>query len=801
MKTLNSFLLIFFFCAVTFAQQKPELPQDFFGKFSYALPAGFNYNDSVQLRNEILKIAAGIRKIQTEAEEMYSIKEPTVLLNLLTGSVSPNVLLGNYQNVIDAIEKVAKLRPSAPYSPFGAWVILAYVRARQSRPDDNSETFVVAFRSSLTNELNQIKKDFRNDIISQLKGVHNDRWYQRSRFFLTNSLNQVINKSNSKLSYEAASGILAFYGQSMMALRYQPVIENVLFSISPSKVEEQKIKIPMRDGIKLNAFLYRDLTNTTKLPAVISLSPYPGGFEATTGNVFAINGYNYLYIDCRGRRESEGSFMPYENDAQDYYDIIDWVSKQPWCDGQVATSGGSYLGFAQWQAIRREFKHPALKAINPMVSVGFGVDFPRSSNQFNPYILQWATYVSGKDLNQPLFMDSKFWDGKSYELYKNRIPFSKLDSVAGMPNPIFQKWVSHPDFDSYWQNILPNKKDYEAIDIPILSITGYYDGDQNGAMYYFNNHQKHGNTQAKANHYLLIGPYNHDGAQWVPTPMIRGELLENEAQIPIYKYVIWWFDWVLKGKKKPDFIKDQITYFETGNNTWSGAKSFKHVTTDSLELFLTPALIENEKRKNLLSLSEKKPVGNASLRYEHDISIALDSAYLFATPIRYSDSLYMTSPYNLVFESAPLQKDILITDRILTRLYMSLNVPDADFDVYIREISPDGKSRNLASTLERVRYRNSDEKPQLVKPGEVFLLNFDNAFVHIKKISKGSRLRLVFQSINDYNNEKNFGFGGEVSKESTKEPRIIEATIMTSNRYPSKVVVPYKEIRDSKVKQ
>jgi putative CocE/NonD family hydrolase len=132
----------------------------------------------------------------------------------------------------------------------------------------------------------------------------------------------------------------------------------------------------MRDGIKLNAFYSGTCNTGFRHYFTQSL---PSGMEARAGNVFATNGYNCLYVDNRGRRESEGVFIPYENDAQDYYDIIDWVSKQPWCDGQVATSGGSYLGFAQWQAIRKEFKHPALKAINPMVSVAFGVDFPRST--------------------------------------------------------------------------------------------------------------------------------------------------------------------------------------------------------------------------------------------------------------------------------------------------------------------------------------------------------------------------------------------------------------------------------------
>ncbi|RYD71834.1 MAG: CocE/NonD family hydrolase, partial [Sphingobacteriales bacterium] len=489
--------------------------------------------------------------------------------------------------------------------------------------------------------------------------------------------------------------------------------------------------------------------------------------------LFARDGYIFVYVDNRGRRESEGNFMPYEDDARDYYDIIDWVSKQPWCNGQVATSGGSYLGFNQWQAIKKKYKHPALKAINPMVSVAFGVDFPRSVQMFYAYILRWATLVSGNEANQSLFNDTEFWDSKYYQLYKNRLPFSKLDSVAGMPNAYFQKWISHPNYDHYWKNIMPGEEDYRSIDIPVFSITGYFDADQVGAMYYFDQHQQYGTAKATNNHYLLIGPYNHTGSQWQPANIQNGIAIEREAQIPIYKFVIWWFDWVLKGKQKPAFIKDKITYFETGSQQWKGTASLKQLTRDSLELFLTPAIISNSKRKELYSLSLQKPVSNTSLKYSHDISMALDSAFLFASSRPFDDSLYMTSAHNMVFESMPLQQEIVLSDKIIPRIYATLNVPDADFEINLQEVDADGKDRNIATGSIRVRYRNEGEKPRLAKPGEVLELNFDGVFIYVKKVSKGSRLRLVFQSINNPWLEKNYGFGSEVSKESTSAPRVI----------------------------
>ncbi len=788
-KILLSLAFSFLFIS-SYSQSKPKLPQDFFDNFSYTLPAGFNYNDSAQLTTEVTKIAADLLKLNSDAENNYSISDPSYLYFVLDASATLNSISGNHQLAINAVKKVRILRPSPNYViPYGLSLI-AYTNSSLLHKDDGSDAFREILSKNILLQYNQIDPDFRNDITNQSKGSFREATIQINWNNLIRVFDQTVKNNNGKLNYDNAYSVLTLFQAYNLRKHYQPLIEKALYTISPAKVKEENIKIPMRDGIKLNGYIYKDLANTGKLPAIISLSPYPGGNEATRGNVFATNGYIFVYVDTRGRRESEGNFIPFENDAQDYYDIIDWVSKQAWCDGKVATSGGSYLGFDQWQAIRNQYKHPALRAINPIVSVGFGVDFPRKGNMFYTYILRWAAYVSGKDLNLALFRDWEFWDAKGYELYKKRLPFSKLDSVAGMPNPVFQKWINHPDFDTYWQNILPAKTDYEAIDIPILSITGYYDVDQVGAMYYYDQHQKYGTPKAKDDHYLLIGPYDHGGSQWQPSNTQFGMTIEKEAQIPIYKYVIWWFDWVLKGKQKPAFIKDKITYFETGNNIWKGTASLDKLATDSLEFFLSADRTPNARRKDLYSLNLKKSPENKTLRYSHDIAMAIDSASLFAFSKPFDDSIYMSSSHNMVFESQPLQKDILISNKIISRIYASLNVPDADFEISVHEISANGETREFGIGRIRARYRNSDEIPELVKPGEIVLLNFQDINIYIKKITKGTKLRLVFRIINDPWSEKNFGFGGVVSIESTVQPRIIEATLLVGGKNASKLVLP-----------
>jgi predicted acyl esterase len=110
--------------------------------------------------------------------------------------------------------------------------------------------------------------------------------------------------------------------------------------------------------------------------------------------------------------------------------------------------------------------------------------------------------------------------------------------------------------------------------------------------------------------------------------------------------------------------------------------------------------------------------------------------------------------------------------------------------VNIYELDSAGRSFNIANTLLRSRYRNGGEKASLLKPGQIALHNFNDVFLYIKKIKKGNRLRFVFESVNSPIYEKNYGFGGVVSKETTDKPRIIEAAIHTGPKYPSRIVIP-----------
>ena len=115
----------------------------------------------------------------------------------------------------------------------------------------------------------------------------------------------------------------------------------------PSKPEVEIIlqwgvKIPLRDGVRLNATIYQPRQMPDPLPAVFTLTPYTADSYHERGDYFARHGYTFLLVDCRGRGNSEGEFLPFESEAQDGHDVVEWLAAQPWCDGQVTMWGGSY---------------------------------------------------------------------------------------------------------------------------------------------------------------------------------------------------------------------------------------------------------------------------------------------------------------------------------------------------------------------------------------------------------------------------------------------------------------------------
>ncbi len=126
-----------------------------------------------------------------------------------------------------------------------------------------------------------------------------------------------------------------------------------------------EVGIPMRDGVELAADVYLPTDGTPgPVPAVVELTPYNkdnAALMTDDADLWRSNGYVFVAVDVRGRGKSEGEWVAFANDPRDTHDTIEWVATQPWCDGNVGTTGLSYMGWVQWAGASE--RPPHLKAM------------------------------------------------------------------------------------------------------------------------------------------------------------------------------------------------------------------------------------------------------------------------------------------------------------------------------------------------------------------------------------------------------------------------------------------------------
>ncbi|RYZ41419.1 MAG: CocE/NonD family hydrolase, partial [Sphingobacteriales bacterium] len=347
--------------------------------------------------------------------------------------------------------------------------------------------------------------------------------------------------------------------------------------------------IPVRDGAKIFAYVVLPREVDRPQPAALLFTPYPviGMKEAQDA---ASHGYAGVVAFTRGSRSTNEVPVLFEKDADDTYDVIDWISKQSWSNGKVGMYGGSYSGFSQWAALKKI--HPALKTVVPQASVVPGYDSPMENNVHSSVrSFERSYYVANTTPLPRDFFDNWYKSGKS---------FRSLDTLAGQPNPLFQRWLNHSDYDAYWRSLIPTNEEFAAINIPILTTTGYYDDDQTGALFYF---RKQYTNNHGAHHYLVIGPYDHYGSQLMSSPNLKGYDLDPVADLNMHDLAFDWMDFIIKKKRAPALLLNgKIAYQPMGTNEWRNAPSLSKMSNDTLTFYLD----KKANGKNY-SLTSQKP--------------------------------------------------------------------------------------------------------------------------------------------------------------------------------------------------
>ena len=273
-----------------------------------------------------------------------------------------------------------------------------------------------------------------------------------------------------------------------------------------------------------------------QVPAVLIRTPYGKGVGKESYYRFVQRGYAVVIQDTRGREDSTGVWQPNYYEVEDGDDTLNWIAAQPWSDGSVSMTGGSYLGYVQWAAAASG--NPHLKALLSFVCAGSAfTDLPRRGGCFTSGMLAWAFSMSEQRMKKEL-MEQENWD----EILDYR-PLSKLPQMAlGKSMPFVEEWLAHPDLDEFWK--MSSWKDrYKGRPVPALIVSGWFDDNGMGtteALDLVSNWPK-GTWKA------VLGPWKHSGNADYD---LHGNYMgENALRYDIDLLCLKWLEHFLKGKE------------------------------------------------------------------------------------------------------------------------------------------------------------------------------------------------------------------------------------------------------------
>jgi len=494
------------------------------------------------------------------------------------------------------------------------------------------------------------------------------------------------------------------------------------------------------------AIMVRPRAATGKLPTLLQFSIYnPSMSEARRT---ASNGYVGVEAEPRGKQCAPGDPVPYENDGADAAAVIDWIAAQPWSDGRVGMYGGSYNGGTQWAAAKRMPK--ALEAIMPQAPVAPGIDVPMEGNVMWTFVYPWTFYTTnGKANDNATYNDRARWQRLDHDWYVSGRAFRDHDKIDGTPNPFFDRWLDHPSYDAYWQAMIPYRDDFSKINIPVLQTAGYYFGGPGAAVYYFREHHKY---NPRAEHYLVIGPYDHFRAQSGPdTNVIANYHLDSAAMIDMRELRYQWFNYIFKGAPKPALLRSTVNYEVMGANIWKHAPTIAEMAEGKRRIYLTATT-------QTVDLADRSDVDRVS-----------PGGGIIDTVIDTWNSVKTVSK--------PFAKPTEVSGLFSGSLDFIANKRDFDFQVQLYELTPKGEYLQLAPFWSRASYVGDLSQRRLLTPGQRQRLDFTSVRLMSRLCQAGSRIVIVLSIIKQPGQQINYGTGKDVNDETIadgKEPLRIQ---------------------------
>jgi len=598
---------------------------------------------------------------------------------------------------------------------------------------------------------------------------------------------------------------------------------DILQKLDAIAIVDQKVMMPMRDGIRLATDIYRPKTDK-KVPIIFSRTPYNfnswgDGKQRTRTAQRAYEavkrGYAYVVQNERGRYYSEGEWDILGVPLTDGFDAFTWMKEQSWSNGKIGTLGCSST--AEWQMAVAALDHPSHAAMVPQ-AYGAGVGRVGKINE------QGNWYRGGAE--QLLFFAWLY--GVEHDKFKPRIPvgatqedlirISRFYDLAPENPPIDMKSaLSHLPIQDILKNIngkhevfdkmvrrKPNHPDWfkggiyhdnMEIAVPSFWFASWYDVSitPNLALY---NHVRNNakDPEIRDNQYLVIAPTLHCGYTRAKENTVVGELSVGDARLNYDEQIYAWFDLWLKGEQN-DFKEKtpRVQYYTMGLNKWQSSESWPPEGATLKTYYLNSGGSANSFfGDGKLSTTKAKRDNPDGFTYDPMQPVPSYGGNVCCTGNAVKGGAFDQQQMEtrndiLVYTTDILKEGVEVSGFIESTLYVSSDAKDTDFTIKLIDVHPDGKAYNLDETIQRVRYREGYDKEVFMEKGQVYKVDLTPMSTS-NYFKKGHRIRIEISSSNFPRFARNLNTGGNNYDE--KKGIVAHNKVHHSSKYSSQIRIP-----------
>jgi putative CocE/NonD family hydrolase len=568
-------------------------------------------------------------------------------------------------------------------------------------------------------------------------------------------------------------GAAILAGQARAEERYDVVIEH-------------GVAAKMRDGVTLRADIYRPKADG-KFPVLLERTPYDKRGGVDFGLKAAARGYVVIFQDVRGRYTSEGEWYTFKHESNDGYDTVEWAAALPYSDGKVGMFGGSYVGATQM--LTAIAAPPHLAGIFPVVTASnYHENWTYQGGAFEQWFNESWTSGLAQDTHDRFVRENSnalLWAGK---LPLSKYALVELGTAEGLA-PYFSDWLAHPNYDDYWKQ-WSIEEHFAKVTVPVYHVAAWYDIFQGGSLRNYLGIKAQGGSEAARNGQrllVIIGGHAGGGRK-------IGEVdFGPEAEFDTDAIMLRWYDSLLKGAANGAAGEKPVKIFVMGANQWREEEEWPLSRAHATRYFLHSA-----GKANTLSgdgtLSATSPQAEPTDHFVYDPAepvptiggpLCCDATHLAPGPRDQRPAEARDDV--LVFTTPAFKEDFEVTGPVSLELFASSSAVDTDFTGKLVDVWPNGFAQNLTEGILRARYRNSQEKPEFLNPGEAYKLTLD-LWATSNVFKAGHKLRLEVSSSNFPRFDRNLNTG-EPQANST---RMVKAanTIYHDREHPSALIVP-----------